>query len=172
MLKLLRKLNETNFVLHTKSHFTEVHWDDILKEITQDLLKMDPDQKVKIFFENQIKKSVICDEQLLSIIILNLLENSIVFHNEINPYVKLTISGKAKTLHITVVDNGIGIKESIQQKVFGMFYRGSEKSIGNGLGLFLVKKAVDLLSGKIEIQSIPNELTSIHITIPLTLDLD
>jgi signal transduction histidine kinase len=48
-----------------------------------------------------------------------------------------------------------------------MFFRGSEKSIGSGLGLYLVKKAVDKLQGRIELSSEENEYTRFGIQIPL-----
>ena len=54
----------------------------------------------------------------------------------------------------------------MQEKMFEMFYRGSERSIGNGLGLFMVKKAFEILNGSIAIASEPNVLTTFTVTIP------
>ena len=72
--------------------------------------------------------------------------------------------------HVTVrfVDNGIGIKNELQQKVFEMFYRVSENSIGSGLGLYIVKETVDKLNGTIRIESQPGEGTRFMITMPNT----
>ena len=46
-----------------------------------------------------------------------------------------------------------------------MFFRGSEKSIGSGLGLYLVKKAVEKLNGRIELSSVENQYTRFGIYI-------
>jgi signal transduction histidine kinase len=48
-----------------------------------------------------------------------------------------------------------------------MYVRGSENSKGNGLGLYIVKKAVEQLKGKIEVQSQMNRGTNFKVTIPL-----
>ena len=63
-------------------------------------------------------------------------------------------------------DNGLGIDSEYKSKIFLMFFRGSEISQGNGLGLYLVKKAIDKLGGKIEVDSEEGKFTSFSISIP------
>jgi signal transduction histidine kinase len=48
-----------------------------------------------------------------------------------------------------IIDDGEGIETSIGPHIFDMFYRGSERSIGSGLGLYVAKKAVERLKGNI-----------------------
>ena len=63
-------------------------------------------------------------------------------------------------------DNGLGIDSEYKTKIFQMFFRGSEISQGNGLGLYLVKKAIDKLGGNIEVDSEEGKFTSFSISIP------
>lgn len=67
---------------------------------------------------------------------------------------------------IKFADNGIGIHEKDQQKIFEMFYRATEQSDGSGIGLYIVKNAVDKLGGSIALSSVPGVGTSFTIVIP------
>jgi signal transduction histidine kinase len=58
-----------------------------------------------------------------------------------------------KYCHIEVIDNGRGIQKEHQAKIFDMFYRASDDSKGSGLGLYIVKEAVNKLNGDIRIKS-------------------
>ncbi|WP_228450877.1 sensor histidine kinase [Chryseolinea soli] len=122
---------------------------------------------VKIEIENRIDEPISSDPVLLNNIVLNLMENSIVFRGEIDPFVKSVFYLNDQHLVIKTIDNGIGIPPSVKDRIFEMFYRGSQKSVGNGLGLFMVKKALEILQGSIAIESQPNDLTTVTVTIPL-----
>ncbi|HRI79880.1 MAG TPA: HAMP domain-containing sensor histidine kinase, partial [Cyclobacteriaceae bacterium] len=63
-------------------------------------------------------------------------------------------------------DNGIGIEESSRTKIFEMFYRASNQSEGSGLGLYIVKNAIEKLGGKISVETELNQGTLFKITIP------
>lgn len=167
MLKLLKKLNETNQIFRTKSHVGKIYWDQILADVKAELAQLDPDKSVAIIIENTITEYLESDNNLLTIIMVNLMENGIVFRSETNPFVKLHLSYASDMLFIRVSDNGIGIEGDARGSIFNMFYRGSEKSIGNGLGLYLVKKSVEILEGTITIASEPNTATSILVAIPV-----
>ena len=52
---------------------------------------------------------------------------------------------------IEIEDNGQGIREEYREKIFDMYYRANERSKGNGLGLYIVKKAVQKLNGTIQL---------------------
>ena len=73
------------------------------------------------------------------------------------------------SLKISISDNGIGMNEEIQQRVFEKFYQGdsSRSSQGNGLGLTLAKRIVDLHGGEISVSSKEGKGTSFTVTLPL-----
>ena len=74
-----------------------------------------------------------------------------------------TDNGKAC---ITFEDNGIGIYDELQSKVFDMFFRASEISKGSGIGLYIVKNAIEKLGGKIRLESTVGVGTTFYIEIP------
>ncbi|MDL5047623.1 HAMP domain-containing sensor histidine kinase [Oscillatoria amoena NRMC-F 0135] len=63
-------------------------------------------------------------------------------------------------------DNGIGISEDNLGRIFDMFYRATEQSDGSGIGLYIVKNAVEKLDGTINVQSKPGEGTTFIIQLP------
>lgn len=86
---------------------------------------------------------------LVKIIIENLIENAIDFSNPLNPLIGVRAFHKHDYVMMEVEDNGEGIKEEIKSQIFEMFYRGSERSTGNGLGLYIARKAIEKLSGQL-----------------------
>ena len=69
-------------------------------------------------------------------------------------------------MSIEITDNGTGIDAEYHDKIFDMFFRGTELSKGTGLGLYIVKKAVEKLQGKIEIQSEKRKGTTFTVYLP------
>lgn len=67
---------------------------------------------------------------------------------------------------ITFADNGIGISEENLNRVFEMFFRATEQSDGSGIGLYIVKNAVEKLGGQISVASKQEEGTRFHIVLP------
>ncbi|HLZ16844.1 MAG TPA: HAMP domain-containing sensor histidine kinase, partial [Cyclobacteriaceae bacterium] len=66
-----------------------------------------------------------------------------------------------------VTDNGQGIDEEHQAKIFDMFYRASERTKGSGLGLYILKRAVERLNGTIELTSKLNEGSTFVVKLPV-----
>jgi signal transduction histidine kinase len=113
------------------------------------------------------KNGIQTDEQLLRIVIRSLLANAITFRLAGQGWIDISVVVEDDLLHLHVKDNGEGIDTSIAPKIFDMFYRGSEKSIGQGMGLFLVKKIVNRLNGEIKWESTPG-ITQFRISIPVS----
>ncbi|MBY0424312.1 MAG: HAMP domain-containing histidine kinase, partial [Cytophagales bacterium] len=63
--------------------------------------------------------------------------------------------------------NGIGIKSELKDKIFDMYFRGTEQSKGNGLGLYVTKKAIEKSLGKVNLESEENEFTQFSFVFPL-----
>jgi len=72
----------------------------------------------------------------------------------------------APAIHITVQDNGCGIKEDDLQHVFESFWTSREDAGGTGLGLTMVKRIVDWHNGELKLDSTPEKGTTIHIILP------
>ena len=67
---------------------------------------------------------------------------------------------------VTISDNGIGIDEENLSRIFDMFYRATEQSDGSGIGLYIVKNAVDKLGGQINVASKPGHGTRFNLLLP------
>jgi signal transduction histidine kinase len=104
----------------------------------------------------------------LSIIFNNLISNSIKYRHprKEKSFFSVSIKVYSEKAVITVEDNGIGIGEKYLDKIFNMFFRATEKSEGSGLGLYIVKEALDKLKGCIKVESIINNGTKFIIEIP------
>lgn len=119
---------------------------------------------VKIVLEREFRS----DKGLITTILQNLIENSIKYsRRNVESYANINIeTSNYNTLLIRVEDNGIGIGKEIQHRVFDMFFRGHEISKGSGLGLYILKNAVEKLKGEIKVEGIANEGTSFFIELP------
>jgi two-component system NtrC family sensor kinase len=76
------------------------------------------------------------------------------------------IKNQGSMFIIEVMDNGEGISERNQKKVFDMFYRASSSSQGTGLGLAMCQEIVKKLNGEIKLTSQLGEGTTITLILP------
>ncbi len=166
MLRLLKRLDETSSLFRAQRTLEVINVDDLFQNIKTSITELNTNNIVKIELENKTNQVFSSDAALLKCIIANLMENCIVFRNDKHPYAKCILSIDQEQLVINVIDNGTGIPSSVLDRISNMFYRGSEKSVGNGLGLFMVKKALEILEGTMEINSNPNIMTTITVRIP------
>ena len=106
------------------------------------------------------------DAELLSLVWNNLISNAVKFTPEDGT---IGVSLKAESGYVTVAvsDTGCGIKPEVGQHIFEKFYQGdtSHATQGNGLGLALVKRVVDILNGEISVQSVYGQGTTFTVKI-------
>ncbi len=124
---------------------------------------------------DQIKKTVVIeglwffnDRWRTAEIVRNLVSNAIKYRDfgKANPEINLKIVITRDHAVITFSDNGIGIDARNLEKIFNMFYRASEQSDGSGLGLYIVKNAIDKLGGQVRVSSKLGEGTTFIIHLP------
>jgi signal transduction histidine kinase len=98
----------------------------------------------------------------------NLIFNAVKYQNfdQKNPSIIVKSMEDGDHLLFSVKDNGDGIKPEIQEKVYDMFFRASEKSSGSGLGLYIVKEMVGKLDGSIQLKSEPKKGSEFIIRLP------
>jgi signal transduction histidine kinase len=94
--------------------------------------------------------------------------NAIKYHNSYrpNPFISIDASADVDSVTIEIADNGEGIKAEYQQKIFNMFFRGTEKSKGSGLGLYIARETVEKLKGTITVESTYSEGSKFIVTLP------
>ncbi len=92
---------------------------------------------------------------LLNAIFQNLIENAIKYSKNQGAYASISVKSDNKEVVIEVEDNGTGIPDEYQTKIFDMFYRANNQITGTGLGLYILKRSVDKLKGSIQVDSKP-----------------
>lgn len=108
------------------------------------------------------------DEYRLTVIMNNLISNAINYRDSGKDRCMLTINvsiTKEKAI-VKVEDNGIGIPQEFQSKIYNMFFRGTVRSRGAGLGLYIVKETITKLDGRISIESEFGKGTLVELEIP------
>jgi two-component system, OmpR family, phosphate regulon sensor histidine kinase PhoR len=109
------------------------------------------------------------NEDLLSQVWINLLHNAIKFTPE-NGTIRVILTGNQDNVVCTIGDNGIGISPEDQMHIFERFYKldkSRDRSLGgNGLGLSLVKKIVELHQGKVTVKSEKGQGAEFMVTLP------
>jgi signal transduction histidine kinase len=160
-----------NYSRNARSEMKPVQLDlhKVLSEIVDDLQYMGSEtKKVNVTMDISQNGAFYTDNGRFRIIVNNLISNAIRYHNPEaeTPYVKVSARANDSVTLLEVEDNGIGIPEEYQQKIFEMFYRVSENSNGSGLGLYIVKETVDKLNGTVDLVSNPGKGTKFTLSIP------
>ena len=126
--------------------------------------------KVKINFVNKVEKKLLADKNLLKLVLANLLGNAMKYSPADRP-VEFTVSRDNEQIVFQIVDRGIGIIPDEQPKIFEPFHRGENVGDlpGNGLGLAIAEKVVELQGGQISLESQVNIGSTFTVKIPLEL---
>jgi signal transduction histidine kinase len=148
----------------------EIHFTDLLNDISNNLKFMGTDDQRNVDIRLSVRNGIafFSDKSRLTIILNNLISNSIRYQNPevADPFVEVRVEVSGAAANIVIRDNGIGIGKENHGKVFNMFYRVSNKSVGSGLGLYIVKEAVEKLNGVIKLESEPGKGTEFNIQLP------
>lgn len=159
------------FMLYNINHFRNLYEGISLTEIIKKVEKNLIARKKNIDFKSHIdvKSFNPNDERnsLIEIIIENLVENALIYNSKERMEVELSIREANGSLKIIARDNGNGIPEGHIDKIFEIYFRGSALSSGNGLGLYVVKRASELLKAKISVESKLNEFTRFEVSFPI-----
>ena len=136
---------------------------DIIDELESQLKD---NQKIRLDFKGD--KQVILDQNLLKNSCLNLLSNAIKYSEK---DIFFSVNEDGNDLIIKVKDQGIGIPEEDKQHMFERFFRAKNVTNiqGTGLGLTIVKRYLDLMSGTISFESNYGEGTTFIITLPRSI---
>jgi signal transduction histidine kinase len=128
----------------------------------------------KIRFTIDIESNLFVKSEwyIINTILQNLLENSIKYVDidKEEQKIDIVIFKHAEHLVLKITDNGQGIPEEHQPKIFDMFYRASEVGSGTGLGLFVLKRAIERLKGNVTVESQHRIGSTFEVRIPISTD--
>lgn len=145
--------------------------DRYLKEIIEDFKLSVNGRQVLINTKIEFRNAYLnIDKFLFTTALLNILDNAVKYGQE-NVEIKIKTELKKETYQISIQDNGIGISEKEQEKIFEKFYRVTTGNVhdvkGLGLGLYYTNQVVKAHEGEINIKSNLDKGTIFTITIPI-----
>ncbi|MBT30000.1 MAG: hypothetical protein CMO01_10110 [Thalassobius sp.] len=163
MSKTLESLLEISTIINHPSENQIIEIENLV-----DYLKKTFEYNINLIsFEYPDDLTFISKPTMLEFAMKAIIQNALTYQHEMSEvFVKIELSEEME-LVITITDYGIGIDEKILPNIFEMFFVGSTKSKGNGLGLFIVKKALKELNGQIDVNSVKDEGTSMTLKIPV-----
>ena len=141
------------------------------RQVENVVLLLEPQWKAKnIIPETSLPEITVCgNEDLLKQVWINLLVNAIKFTPE-SGEISISLKPDSESVVFEISDNGIGIALSDQMHIFERFYKvdkSRDRSLGgNGLGLALVKKIVNMHEGTVNVESVLGKGTVFKVTLP------
>jgi signal transduction histidine kinase len=168
--KLLKKLSIISEI-NQPSNFSSVTLMKVIRQLEHSFGKTIQENNVEFVVDCPADLTISSYPNLIETILSNVTENALYYGSVKNGMhrVQISVSLKDDTAIIQVFDNGIGIDASLQDRIFDMFFKGTEFSRGNGLGLYIVQKAVQALEGKVSVESELKEYTRFTIVLPLKI---
>lgn len=133
----------------------EINFYELLDESINSLKFMEGAEQVRSVRNIQIQAPFYSDPSRLLMVFNNIISNSVRYRDKwkSDSYLQIDIEADGQRAIIKFTDNGIGIAAEYIGDVFKMFYRATTDSKGSGLGLYIVKSAVEKLEGTIQVQS-------------------
>lgn len=142
------KKGSTGFIPHA------VNFRKIAEESIQSLRYMAGAESVRIDLSIEEGGLFFSDYTCLFSIYSNLLSNAIRYRDPNKPsFLKINVTFNSEGAQTVFEDNGIGIEEELQTKVFDKFFRVNPGYGGSGLGLYMVKRSIEKLGGSICLKS-------------------
>lgn len=151
--RMLLKLQSISDVGAQQMVYKEVFLKELIEEVLNRFSDYLQQKKIAVRFSINENHTLVSYPAMIKIIVENLIENAIHFCGTENPFVHIKAMVHEDAATIEVEDNGQGIMDEYQSRIFEMYFRANEHSKGNGLGLYIAKKAAEKLNGNIHFTS-------------------
>lgn len=169
---ILTRLLVVNQINHAILEAYPIDFDTIIGDILNDARKQGMPSRMKVTYRVAPGTNLISDKQIVKIILENLIDNAIKFHNtseRIDPFVHVSIETTGNRVRLKIEDNGIGINAEDNEDVFHPFIRASERSETGGIGLYLSRLATQRLDGEIKLVTTSDKGSTFHVLLPRDL---
>lgn len=132
-----------------------LRFSDLVKEVISDVEFSKGTSSIRLDFDRDADNMFYSDYNQISIVLSNLITNAVKYHrlNQEDPFISIRMKRFGGNVVITIEDNGQGIPPHSLTRIFDMFFRASQETDGTGLGLYIVKEALNKIKGKIEVES-------------------
>lgn len=152
---------------------SQLNWLDMIKQIVETEKMNGVPPNMEFDYEIDPGAHVISDRFLLMLVVENIIDNAIKFHNDsprVVPYVKIKLEQESDQVMLSVIDNGIGVNPSDKDQIFHLFTRASDRSVTGGIGLYLSKMAADKLGGKVILANTSQGGSEFHLILPADIN--
>lgn len=150
----------------TKGELTEVNIKEFLSELSEGIRPTFKEKGLEIILDAKKDLTITTDTEKLEKIVRNILSNSLKFTEKGGVWINYGIS--ENNFYIEIKDSGKGIPENEIPLIFNRFYRIEGSGTGGiGLGLAIVKELVNVMGGKVEVESKVNEGTTFKVYLPI-----
>lgn len=152
----------------TEINIEKINFNLIINDIIEGLKFHENVSKIKFEIQVDTFAEFYCDKMRLILLFNNLISNAVKYHDKDknNKFIKISVSTTKKKAIIVIEDNGLGIEKEHHEKLFDMFFRANKTISGTGLGLFIVKGALDKISGTISFDSEYKKGTKFIVNLP------
>lgn len=139
----------------TEPRMEELRLKDLVDETITDIKFNKGASAIELDYSPNGTDVFVSDYNQIKIVLNNLLANAVKYHNldQPKPYIRICFTRNSDLVEITVEDNGQGIPEESLPRIFEMFYRASVDTEGTGLGLYIVREALNKVKGTIDVTS-------------------
>ncbi len=170
MLNKLRIISEVN----QPTNFSSINLLQLMQGVMKEFTFKIQDHNIQVTIECAADIEFSSYPDLIETIFRNLLDNALFFSSvEKNrtALVQMKAHIENNQMSIQIYDNGIGIESHLVSKLWDMFFVGTTHSKGNGLGLYVVAKAVQTLNGHLNVQTEFEGFTIFTVTLPVNTRL-
>ncbi len=145
-----------------------IDWQALIQETLENLQFSEGADRIHKQLTLDVPGEFYSDAVRIAIVLNNLVSNAIKYQNlkRSDSRVDICIVREGDQVVITIADNGIGIAKEHQAKVYNLFFRASIQSYGSGMGMYIVRHAIDRIKGVITLTSAEAEGTTFVVTIP------
>lgn len=149
-----------------KSNFELLNFNEFILPIIEEVQIFNESTHKITLLNKNTESTIFIDQKIARNLFINLLNNAIKFSPGKKEII-VEVNSKNKMIQIKVIDFGIGINKEDYEEVFQPFSRGKnvDSIQGNGLGLSIVKNAVELSGGEIKFESVVNKGTTFIINL-------
>ena len=168
---LIKDMLELTKMSRVKNPYSRVSIQEIVDAAKANCDFMITQAKASVEIERRLPE-IVCDRIKTTAIFSNLISNAIKFGKEhVPPVIKITWKENSKDFEFHIEDNGIGIDPKHHQEIFDIFKRlhSSDQYAGSGVGLSIVKAALEDQGGQVRVESIPGQGTKFIFTLPKNL---
>jgi len=165
MQKMIQDLLEFSRIQTRGKTFAIINTNELLKHVINNLLIKIQETGALITYDSL--PDIYGDESQILRLFQNLIDNGLKFHSAKKPEIHISSSIQADFLQFSFKDNGIGVDEKYQDKIFQIFQRLHTRAEydGTGIGLSLCKRICERHQGKIWFTSVPGEGTTFYFTL-------